>query len=223
MAPDVGPETMLMRSAMRLILLLILGWSPWASPAAAQTTVIPPGTLTFVLPFAAGGPVDAVARLAPANPRLRLLVVGDGPERDAIRSRAEQAGIADRTILTGRVPFAQVHDYYAAIDVFCVPRVRARVSDLVTPLKPVEAMATARAVVASDVGGLREVITDGVTGRLVTPDDAPALAEAIEPLLYDRDLRSRLGAAARDWVAEHRTWTQVATRYRDAYALLGAE
>ena len=167
--------------------------------------------------------VDAVARLAPANPRLRLLVVGDGPERDAIRSRAEQAGIADRTILTGRVPFAQVHDYYAAIDVFCVPRVRARVSDLVTPLKPVEAMATARAVVASDVGGLREVITDGVTGRLVTPDDAPALAEAIEPLLYDRDLRSRLGAAARDWVAEHRTWTQVATRYRDAYALLGAE
>ena len=82
---------------------------------------------------------------------------------------------------------------------------------------------TARAVVASDVGGLREVITDGVTGRLVTPDDAPALAEAIEPLLYDRDLRSRLGAAARDWVAEHRTWTQVATRYRDAYALLGAE
>jgi PEP-CTERM/exosortase A-associated glycosyltransferase len=167
--------------------------------------------------------VDAVARLAPSNPRLRLVVVGDGPERDAIRARAEQAGIADRTLLTGRVPFNRVHDYYAAIDVFCVPRVQARVSDLVTPLKPVEAMATARAMVASDVGGLREVITDGVTGVLVRPDDAVALAEGIEPLLYDLDLRSRLGVAARDWVAEHRTWTQVASRYRDAYAQLGAE
>ncbi len=166
--------------------------------------------------------VDAVARLLPDNPRLRLVVVGDGPERDAIRHRVAEAGIADHTLLTGRVPFDRVHDYYAAIDVFCVPRVQARVSDLVTPLKPVEAMATGRAVIGSDVGGLREVITDGVTGLLVTPDDAVALADSIASLLYDTDLRSRLGDAARDWVAEHRTWTQVASRYRDAYARLGA-
>jgi PEP-CTERM/exosortase A-associated glycosyltransferase len=166
--------------------------------------------------------VDAVARLLPDNPRLRLLVVGDGPERDAIRHRVQEAGIGDRALLTGRVAFDRVHDYYAAIDVFCVPRVRARVSDLVTPLKPVEAMATGRAVVGSDVGGLREVITDGVTGLLVPPDDALALADSISSLLYDTDLRSRLGDAARDWVAEHRTWTQVASRYRDAYVRLGA-
>ncbi|MBI1379312.1 MAG: glycosyltransferase [Frankiales bacterium] len=166
--------------------------------------------------------VDAVARLLPDHPRVRLLVVGDGPERDAIRHRVQEAGIEDRTLLTGRVPFAEVHEYYAAVDVFCVPRIRARVSDLVTPLKPVEAMATGRAVVASDVGGLREVVSDGVTGVLVEPDDAVALAGAIAPLLYDLDLRGRLGDAARSWVAEHRTWSQVASRYRDAYAHLGA-
>ena len=166
--------------------------------------------------------VDAVALLAPDHPRLRLLVVGDGPERDAIRARAEAAGISDRTVLTGRVPFDRVHEYYAAIDVFCVPRIRARVSDLVTPLKPVEAMATARALVASDVGGLREVVQDGVTGILVPPDDAVALAGGIAPLLYDAGVRVRLGTAARDWVAEHRTWTQVAARYRAAYERLGA-
>jgi glycosyltransferase involved in cell wall biosynthesis len=167
--------------------------------------------------------VAAVALLAADVPALRLLVVGDGPDGQAIRAAIAEHGIGDRTVLTGRVPFAEVPAYYAAIDVFCVPRVQARVSDLVTPLKPVEAMATGRALVASDVGGLREVVRDGVTGVLVTPDDAVALAEGIRPLLYHRDLRARLGEAARNWVGEHRTWAQVASRYRDAYASLSGD
>jgi len=166
--------------------------------------------------------IEAVALLVSQGAPVRLLIVGDGPEREALEQRVQRAGIAEAAVMTGRVPFDQVHHYYRAIDVFCVPRIKARVSDLVTPLKPVEAMATGRAIVASDVGGLREVITDGVTGLLVPPDDPVALAEAVGRLLYDSDLRGGFGEAARAWVSEHRTWEQVAHRYRDAYARLGA-
>jgi len=167
--------------------------------------------------------IDAVALLVADGAPVRLLIVGEGPEREALQQRIEAVGLTGRTVMTGRVPFDQVHRYYEAVDIFCVPRIRARVSDLVTPLKPVEAMATRRPVVASDVGGLREVITDGVTGLLVPPDDAVALAGAVGRLLYDPDLRGGYGEAARTWVAEHRTWEQVAHQYRDAYARLGAQ
>ncbi len=165
--------------------------------------------------------IDAVRILLDQGAPVRLLIVGDGPERESIARQIKAVGLEEISLLTGRVPFNDIHRYYSAIDVFCVPRIKARVSDLVTPLKPIEAMATARAVVASNVGGLAEVISYGENGVLVTPDDAVALADAIAPLLYDPELRSRLGNAARSWVLEHRTWDQVARLYRDAYEQLG--
>lgn len=166
--------------------------------------------------------VRAIAELRRRGSRVRLALIGDGTERAALERLVAELGLREITVFTGRVPFSEVRHYYAAIDIFAVPRTDDQVCHMVTPLKPIEAMASARPVVASAVGGLTEIITDGTTGVLAPPEDPAALADAIEPLLYDEALRARLGKAARDWVASDRTWSRNAERYRTIYGSLGA-
>ena len=114
--------------------------------------------------------IEAAAELKRRGRRVRCLLVGDGEERPVLEAAARTAGVADGTVIfTGRVPHDQVLDYYRLIDVFVVPRTNDRVSQLVTPLKPYEAMAMERALVVSGVGALLEIVTDGVTGRSFTP------------------------------------------------------
>jgi glycosyltransferase involved in cell wall biosynthesis len=96
------------------------------------------------------------------------------------------------------------------------------VCQLVTPLKPVEAMASGLPVVVSAVKALGEIIKDKVTGMQATPLDPASLADRLDQLLASPQLRRELGAAAREWVARDRTWDHNAQRYRDAYARLGA-
>jgi len=150
----------------------------------------------------------------------RALIVGDGPERGALQRQAAELGLD--AIFTGRVPMAKVRDYHAVLDVFVVPRTPDRVCQLVTPLKPVEAMASGLPVVVSAVKALGEVVQDKVTGLQFPPLDAEALADALQLLLGNPELRRELGASAREWVARDRTWEHNAARYRDAYARLGA-
>jgi glycosyltransferase involved in cell wall biosynthesis len=152
--------------------------------------------------------------------RTRVLIVGDGPERGALQRQAAMLGLD--AIFTGRVPMARVREYHAVLDVFVVPRTRDRVCQLVTPLKPVEAMASGLAVVVSAVNALGEIVKDEVTGAQVPPGDAGALADCLQRLLGDPELRKKLGDNAREWVAADRTWARNAQRYRDAYARLGA-
>jgi glycosyltransferase involved in cell wall biosynthesis/tetratricopeptide (TPR) repeat protein len=150
--------------------------------------------------------IDAAAMLIERGHQIRVLLVGDGEERARLQARAGERGIADRVIFTGRVPHGDVLDYYGVIDVFVVPRTADRVSQLVTPLKPYEAMATERAVIVSGVPALREMIVEGVTGLSFVPESAGSLADVVEPLIGDRDRRRELGRAAREWVVAHRTW-----------------
>jgi glycosyltransferase involved in cell wall biosynthesis len=152
--------------------------------------------------------------------RTRALIVGDGPERAALERQAATLGLD--AIFTGRVPMARVRDYHAVLDVFVVPRTPDRVCQLVTPLKPVEAMASGLAVVVSAVRALEEIVHDKATGMQVPPQDARALADTLQELLASPELRKQLGANAREWVAAGRTWEHNAARYRDAYARLGA-
>jgi len=128
---------------------------------------------------------------------------------------------AGRRSSTGRVPLQDVRRYHAVLDVFVIPRTNDRVCQLVTPLKPVEAMASGLCVVASDVRALREIIKHGSTGTLTLPHDPVALADCLEMLLYSPDVRRELGAKAREWVAGDRTWARNAERYRLAYESLG--
>ena len=153
-------------------------------------------------------------------PTTKALIVGDGPERGALQKQAAALGLD--AIFTGRVPMAKVRDYHAVLDVFVVPRTPDRVCQLVTPLKPVEAMASGLPVVVSGVKALGEVVRDGVTGLQVPPLDPGALADALQLLIDRPELRRKLGDSAREWVARDRTWEHNAARYRDAYARLGA-
>jgi glycosyltransferase involved in cell wall biosynthesis len=166
--------------------------------------------------------LEAVAELRSRGVPVRPLIVGDGPERAALERRSGQLGLAGTAIFTGRVPMSEVRRYHAVLDLFAVPRTSDRVCQLVTPLKPVEAMASGLAVVASDVGALREIIRPEVTGALATSGDPVSFADIMEPLLYSSDIRRKLGANAREWVARDRTWAHNAAIYRAAYERLGA-
>ncbi|HEY2241312.1 MAG TPA: glycosyltransferase family 4 protein [Streptosporangiaceae bacterium] len=164
----------------------------------------------------------AVAELRSRGVNVRPLIVGDGPERAALERQAGQLGLTGTAIFTGRVPMTEVRSYHAVLDLFVVPRTSDRVCQLVTPLKPVEAMASGLTVVASDVGALREIIRPEVTGALATSGDPGSFADIMEPLLYSSDTRRKLGANAREWVAQDRTWAHNAAIYRAAYERLGA-
>ena len=161
--------------------------------------------------------VDAVQRLLPAHPNLRVLMVGGGPQDAALKAQVQAAGLADKVIFTGRVPHAEVQRYYELIDVLAYPRLPIRLTELVTPLKPLEAMAQGRMFVASDVGGHRELIRDGETGFLFKAGDAGALAASIAALLARRDDWPRIRAQARRFVEVERTWATSVARYRDVY------
>jgi glycosyltransferase involved in cell wall biosynthesis len=162
----------------------------------------------------------AVRLMRDGGAPVRALIVGDGPEKAALERQAADLGI--NAIFTGRVPMSRVRDYHAVLDVFVVPRNPDRVCQLVTPLKPVEAMASGLPVVVSAVRALGEIISDKVTGLLAAPRDPAALADCLQQLLASPDLRRELGANAREWVARDRTWEHNAERYRAAYARLGA-
>ena len=162
--------------------------------------------------------LEAVKLLGDRGVRARALIVGDGPERTALQRQA--ADLSLDAIFTGWVPSSKVRDYHAVLDVFVVPRTPDRVCQLVTPLKPVEAMASGLPVVVSSVRALAEIVQDGETGLLFPPLDAEALADQLKQLLDNPELRRKLGASAREWVARDRTWAHNAARYREIYSRL---
>jgi glycosyltransferase involved in cell wall biosynthesis len=162
--------------------------------------------------------LEAVKLLNDRGVKARALIVGDGPERTALQRQAVALGTG--AIFTGRVPSARVRDYHAVLDVFVVPRTPDRVCQLVTPLKPVEAMASGLPVVVSAVNALSEIVSDRQTGLLFPPLDAGALADQLQLLIDSQELRTKLGASAREWVARDRTWAHNAIRYREAYGRL---
>jgi glycosyltransferase involved in cell wall biosynthesis len=166
--------------------------------------------------------LEATKLLRERGLRVRVLIVGDGPERAALQRQAARLGLGEAAIFTGRVPAAKVREFHALLDVFVVPRTPDRVCQLVTPLKPVEAMASGLCVVASAVKALAEIIKPDVTGALTIPQDPQALADSLELLVCSPDIRRKLGDNAREWVARDHTWAHHAARYRDAYARLGA-
>jgi PEP-CTERM/exosortase A-associated glycosyltransferase len=167
--------------------------------------------------------LEAIATLRARGRRVRLLLVGDGQEEASLRQLVRTLRLGDGTvIMPGRVEHSQVPRYYSLLDVFVVPRSGDRVSQLVTPLKPYEAMSMERAVVVSDVAALREIVTPGETGVTFRPEDGADLADVLEALLDDPGERGRLGRQAREWVLGHRTWAANGLLYRGLYEELGA-
>lgn len=161
--------------------------------------------------------VDAIRLLAPTFPSIKLLLVGGGAQEEALKSQVAAHRIADRVVFTGRVPHADVQKYYDLIDVLAYPRRSMRLTELVTPLKPLEAMAQGRMLVASDVGGHRELIRNHDTGLLFRANDPKALADAIQWMLTHRAEWPALRERARHFVETERTWARSVARYADIY------
>jgi PEP-CTERM/exosortase A-associated glycosyltransferase len=164
--------------------------------------------------------IDALALLAPSSPDLRVLLVGGGMQEAPLREQANRRGVADRVVFTGRVPHADVQRYYDLIDVLAYPRRSMRLTEIVTPLKPLEAMAQGRMLVASDVGGHRELIRASETGVLFRAGSAAALADAIKEVLNRRDTWPQFHERARRFVETERTWRHSVARYAPVYESL---
>ena len=162
----------------------------------------------------------AVPALAARHSDLRVLLVGGGPQDANLRQQAKDLGIADKVVFTGRVPHDQVQKYYDLLDVLVYPRLSMRLTDLVTPLKPLEAMAQGRILAASSVGGHRELIVDGKTGVLFAPDDPASLAAKVGDLLDAHLLWPALRSAGRAYVETERNWPVSVSRYKNIYGRL---
>lgn len=166
--------------------------------------------------------VRALPQIAAVRPDVRLLLVGGGFQDENLRTQVRNLGLGDRVVFAGRVAHAEVHRYYDLIDVLVYPRLAMRLTDLVTPLKPLEAMAQGRLVVASDVGGHRELMRDGETAVLFKAGDAADLAAKVLGLLASPARWPELRARARRYVEAERTWKHSVARYEPIYARLAA-
>ncbi|MDH3660232.1 MAG: glycosyltransferase, partial [Alphaproteobacteria bacterium] len=166
--------------------------------------------------------IDAMPALLCSHPDLRLLLIGGGQDEQLLRKRAAQKGLDGKVIFTGRIPHAEVLDYYGLIDLCVYPRLPMPLTELVTPLKPLEAMAAGRIVVASDVGGHQELIRDGETGFLFRAGYLTALIECLQDVLASRERWPQIRANGQRFAAE-RSWRSVTAVYRPLFERLCQE
>jgi len=160
----------------------------------------------------------ALRQLLAQGKLVRILLVGGGRQEAELKRLAAELGIEKQVVFAGRVSHGKVQRYYDLIDMLVYPRLSMRLTELVTPLKPLESMAQGRLVVASDVGGHRELIRHGETGTLFKPGDPDALAAAVLALLREPARWPDLKAAARRYVDTERNWQAIVARYEDIYA-----
>jgi PEP-CTERM/exosortase A-associated glycosyltransferase len=161
--------------------------------------------------------LHAVPGLQRQRPDIAVLLVGGGPEENNLRALAQQLGLGETVAFAGRIPQHEIRRYYDLVDLFVFPRVSTRLTELVTPLKPLEAMAQERIVVASDIGGHRELIRDRITGYLFPPGDPQRLAEGALTALADRDCWPRIRARAVEFIETERSWASSVARYSEVY------
>jgi PEP-CTERM/exosortase A-associated glycosyltransferase len=180
----------------------------------------------FVGSFYAYEGLDLLLKALPSivaeRPEVRVLLVGGGPQEAYLKSLARDLGVQDLVTFTGRVPHRDVPRYYSLIDILAYPRQPMRLTDLVTPLKPLEAMAQGHLVVASDVGGHRELIRDGDNGVLFRAGSVDALAQAVAGVLSRPDRWPELKRRARRYVEQERSWARSVARYGDVFGPLGS-
>jgi len=163
--------------------------------------------------------VQAFAAARARRQDMALVLVGDGPDKADLEALAAKLGIRD-VLFTGTVPHDQVAAWYSVMDVLVYPRIRATINERVTPLKPLEAMALGKVCVASDVGGLTELVTDGETGVIFEAGNHESLARALEGLMDDRPRLAKLARQGTEYVRRERDWSAIIPRTRELYERL---
>jgi PEP-CTERM/exosortase A-associated glycosyltransferase len=165
--------------------------------------------------------VDAAIELLSERSNIALLFAGDGEAVEMLQARIPQA-LRGNFIFTGNVPHAEVRRYYSVMDALVYPRKRSRLTELTTPLKPLEAMAMGKAVVGSDVGGLRELLEDGKAGILVEAENSMALGHQLLKLLENESERQTIAEMGREFVLQNRSWETIVRCYGEIYGKLKA-
>lgn len=152
---------------------------------------------------------------------VRFLLVGSGHEEENLKRLAAELGLEDQVIFTGRVAHDQIKKYYSVIDVFVYPRISKRITELVTPLKPLEAMAMEKIVIGSDVGGIKELVTEGKNGVLFKAGDSQALGEKFRYVLGHFEEMRKIALHSRVSVIKERNWKTICEKYFGIYRKLG--
>lgn len=161
--------------------------------------------------------LEAMSLIVRERHNICLLLVGGGPQERALRAQTDALHLQDHIQFTGRVPHSEIGRYYSAIDWMIYPRRSKRLTELVTPLKPLEAMALGKPLLASNVGGHRELITDGQNGILFPADSAEQLAAKVLETLQGEDRTAELKRRGRDFVEQERSWAHSVERYKNVY------
>ncbi|MDH5191778.1 MAG: glycosyltransferase, exosortase A system-associated [Gammaproteobacteria bacterium] len=160
----------------------------------------------------------ALPEILKSAPDTIVLLVGGGPQERLLKQLAQELGIDKNVIFTGRVPHEDVKKYYDLVDMFIYPRLSMRLTELVTPLKPLEAMAQCSMVLASDVGGHKELIDSGVNGILFKADDIHALSTEVLKLISSRDSWGNIQQSGRKYVELQRNWEKSVENYKSVYS-----
>ena len=147
----------------------------------------------------------------------RLLLVGDGDTMRLLRRTARFLQLEDQVVFTGRIPHDDVQRYYSLIDIAPLPRKGLRVCELVSPLKPFEAMGAGKVLITSSVQALAEIVEDGVTGMIFEKDNSEDLAIKLETAILDEELRKNIGGNANKWVIENHSWDVISQRVTSLY------
>ena len=161
--------------------------------------------------------VRALHVMKDSDLNVKGLLVGGGPEDEKLRLLVKELGMEGKIIFTGRVPHAHVNAYYDLIDVLVYPRVSARLTDIVTPLKPLEAMAMGKVFVASDVGGHVELVPERLHSVLFKASSVDALVTALENTIANKPLKALFSGWARNYVKSERNWSKSVSGYIDLY------
>jgi len=162
--------------------------------------------------------VRAMPEILKVHPTATALLVGGGYAEASLKQLAADLGISEKVRFAGRVPHDQVRRYYSVVDVLVYARKSMRLTELVTPLKPLESMALGRLFVASDVGGHRELIPAHLRPYVFKAGDVDDLSQVTLRLLAEKERWPELVGAARRYVSERCTWRLSAERYRNVYS-----
>lgn len=164
--------------------------------------------------------IDAAAGLRDKGIDFRLLLVGDGAVFDDLRQKVSTLNLGEIVLLTGRVPHDEVEDYYSIIDIAPFPRKPWEVCELVSPLKPFEAMALQKAVVVSSTRALTEIVDNNYNGLVFEKGSINSLQSVLQQLLNNPALQLELGRRAREWIIKERSWDVAGSVCANVYGVL---
>ena len=162
--------------------------------------------------------IDAVAILKKQLiDNIVLIIIGEGPMFKYFSNHAKNIGIKEMVRFNGKVPHSEIKKYYSMLDIFVIPRIKNKMTETISPLKIIEAMSLGVPVIGSDVGGINEIITDGVNGFLFEAQNPEDLAKILKKLIHSKNLRKKVSDRAKIWVLKNRKWENLIEIYREVY------